>query len=104
MDLHENYPTAAILTFTPDLGHDRFWHIPPAPERRPYFVATMFDLLGDWAACFVWKHSGSWPSSANPERINDVVELRILSGLGPCRSVLPKLSNLGERILTVSSP
>jgi hypothetical protein len=42
----------------------------------------MLDLLGDWASCFVWKHSGSWPSSANPERINDVVELRILSGLG----------------------
>jgi hypothetical protein len=80
--LHESYPTAAILTFRPDLGHDRSWQIPPAPERRPYFVATMLDLLGDWASCFVWKHSGSWPSSANPERINDVVELRILSGLG----------------------
>jgi hypothetical protein len=30
----------------------------------------------------VWKHVGSWPQSAAPERINDVVQLRILDGLG----------------------
>src|SRR5678815_1860245 len=33
-------------------------------------------------ACYVWKHLGSWPQSAAPERINDVVQLRILDGLG----------------------
>jgi hypothetical protein len=82
IDLHESYPTTAILTFTPDLGHDRFWCVPPAPDRRPHFIATMLDLLGDWTSCFIWKHSGSWPSSADPKRINDVVELRILSSLG----------------------
>lgn len=82
MDLHESYPTTAILTFNPDLGHDRFWGIPTAPERRPHFIATMLKLLGDWASCFVWKHSGSWPRSADVGRINDVVELRILAGLG----------------------
>jgi hypothetical protein len=82
IDLHKSYPTTAILTFAPDFGHDRFWCIPPAPERRPHFIATMLNLLGNWASCFVWKHSGSWPRSANSKRINDIVELRILSGLG----------------------
>lgn len=82
IDLHESYPTTAILSFTPELGHDRFWCVPRAPERRPSFIAAILDLLGNWASCFVWRHSGSWPSAADPERTNDVVELRILRGLG----------------------
>jgi hypothetical protein len=82
MVLHESYPKTAILTFTPDAGWDRFWPTPSEPERRPHFIATMLDLLGDWASCFVWKHSGSWHASADPLRINDRVELEILRGLG----------------------
>jgi len=38
--------------------------------------------MGDWQTCYVWKHLGRWPRSAVAERINDVVELRILEGLG----------------------
>jgi hypothetical protein len=82
IDLHETYPTTAILTFPPEADHSRFWCIPRAPERRPFFIATILDLVGNWASCFVWRHSGSWPRAADPGRINDVVELRILTGLG----------------------
>src|SRR5262249_31663903 len=80
--LHKSYPKVAVLTFQPDGGHWRFWSVPPAPERRPHFIATMLKLLTGWSFCFVWRHSGSWPTSADPLRINDAVELQILRGLG----------------------
>jgi hypothetical protein len=38
--------------------------------------------MGDWQECYVWRHLGSWPKSADSLRINDVVELQILEGLG----------------------
>jgi hypothetical protein len=38
--------------------------------------------MGDWQACYAWRHLGMWPDSADPLRINDVVELQILRGLG----------------------
>ena len=82
MGLDQRHRDLAILTFRPDPGHDRFWSVPPAPGRRPYFIASMLDLTGEWGACFVWKALGSWPASANPQRINDVIQLRILRGLG----------------------
>ena len=76
------YPHSAVLTFRPDPGYDRFWEVPSEPERRPYFIASLLDCMDDWQAGYVWRHLGSWPQSAVPERINDVVELRILDGLG----------------------
>ncbi|HEY2433592.1 MAG TPA: hypothetical protein VGI12_13030 [Vicinamibacterales bacterium] len=76
------YPRSAVLTFRPDSEHDRFWEVPIRPERRPYFIASLLECMGDWQACYAWRHLGSWPQSAVPERINDVVELRILHGLG----------------------
>jgi hypothetical protein len=76
------YPQAAVLTFRPDSEHDRFWEVPIRPERRPYFIASLLDCMGDWQACYVWRHLGSWPRSVVAERVNDVVELRILDGLG----------------------
>src|SRR5262245_57822161 len=76
------YPHSAILTFRPDLQLDRFWEVPIEPERRPYFIASLLACMGDWQACYVWRHLGSWPRSVDPERINDVVELLILDGLG----------------------
>ena len=76
------YPHSAVLTFRPDPGYDRFWEVPSEPERRPYFIASLLDCMDDWQACYAWRHLGSWPQSAVPERINDVVELRILDGLG----------------------
>src|SRR5215217_6185916 len=79
--LDERYPQSAVLTFRPDPGLDRFWNVPPRPERRPYFIASLLDLMGDWQSCYVWRHLGSWPQSAEPSRINDVVELRFLRGL-----------------------
>src|SRR5262249_12963289 len=71
------YPHSAILTFRPDLQLDRFWEVPIEPERRPYFIASLLACMGDWQACYVWRHLGSWPRSVDPERINDVVELLI---------------------------
>jgi len=76
------YPQSAVLALHPASEHHRFWEVPVEPERRPYFIASLLECMGDWQACHVWRHMGSWPEAAIPERINDVVELRILRGLG----------------------
>jgi len=80
--LDERYPQSAVLSFRPDPELDRIWDVPPQPERRPYFIASLLELMGDWQWCYVWRHLGSWPQAADASRINDVVELRILKGLG----------------------
>jgi len=79
--LDPRYPHSAVLAFHPDPDHDRFWEVPTAPETRPYFIAALLGCMGDWQACYVWKHLGKWPQSAATDRINDIVELRILQGL-----------------------
>lgn len=76
------YPESAVLTFRPNPEHDRFWEVPLPPEQRPYFIASLLDCMGEWRACYAWRHLGSWPRSAVADRINDVVEQRILEGLG----------------------
>ena len=76
------YPHSAVLTFHPDPDQDRFWEVPSEPETRPTFLATLLDCMGDWQACYVWRHLGRWPASVAPDRINDLVEHRILEGLG----------------------
>ena len=76
------YPHSAVPTFLPDPQQDRFWEVPSEPEARPYFIASLLGCMDDWQACYVWRHLGNWPRSVEPERINDVVELRILDGLG----------------------
>jgi hypothetical protein len=78
----EHYPKVVILRFQPETNEDRFWEVPPQPERRSYFALSILELMGEWQSCFVWRHSGSWPDSADPQRINDNVELQILAGLG----------------------
>jgi hypothetical protein len=80
--LDPHYPQSAVLALSPASEHHRFWEVPAEPERRPYFIASLLECMGDWQACYAWRHMGSWPQSAVPERINDVVELRILRGLG----------------------
>jgi len=82
LGLDERYPDSAVLTFRPDSLQDRFWSAPTQPEKRPYFVASLLELMGDWRSCFCWRHLGSWPGSVDQRRVNDVVELRILRGLG----------------------
>jgi hypothetical protein len=82
MGLDDQYPESAVLSFKPDLQQDRFWEIPSNPEQRPYFVASILSLLGNWNICYVWRHLGSWPDSADPNRINDQIELQILRGIG----------------------
>jgi hypothetical protein len=78
------YPQSAVLAFREVSSDARFWRVPTEPERRPYFLASLIDLMGDWTACFCWRHLGSWPDAAHidPRRINDVVEHQILKGLG----------------------
>ena len=76
------YPESAVLTFRPDARQDRFWELPAEPELRPYFLLSLLELMGHWNACYVWRHLGRWPESADPRRINDVVEWHILEGLG----------------------
>ncbi len=80
--LDERYPQSAVLTLQPDPQLNRFWNVPHQPERRPYFIASILELMGDWRSCYVWRHLGSWPESVDASRINDVVEHRILKGLG----------------------
>jgi hypothetical protein len=79
--LDERYPQSAVLSFRPDRQLDRFWEVPPEPECRPYFVASLLDLMGAWDSCSVWRHLGSWPDAADPSRAKEVVELQILKGL-----------------------
>src|SRR5262245_27670340 len=76
------YPHSAVLTFRPDPEQDRFWEVPIHAEQRPYFITSLLDCMGERQACYAWRHMGSWPRSAGADRINDVVELRILEGLG----------------------
>jgi hypothetical protein len=80
--LDPRYPHSAVLTFRPEEKNARFWVVPPEPERRPYFILSLLDLMGDWRECHAWRHLGSWPAAADPLRINDVVERQILEGLG----------------------
>jgi hypothetical protein len=80
--LDERYPQSAVLTLQPDPQLNRYWDVPHQPERRPYFIASILELMGDWRSCYVWRHLGSWPESVDASRINDVVEHRILKGLG----------------------
>jgi len=82
MGLDERYPDSAILTFKPDPALDRFWVVPPQPQRRPYFLALMLDLMGKWRSCRVWRHMGSWPRRPDRQRPNHRVEFQILKGIG----------------------
>lgn len=83
LGLDPRYPQSAVLDFR-DGSESRFWVVPREPERRPYFLATLIDLMGDWQTCYVWRHLGDWPDPKHiePRRINDAVELQILKGLG----------------------
>ena len=82
LGLDPKYPHSAVLVFQPDPHQDRFWEVPAEPERRPYFILSLLELMGDWQECHVWRRLGGWPESADPRRINDVVEWHILKGLG----------------------
>ena len=79
--LDPQYPESAELVFRPDPQQRRFWEVPAEPERRPYFILSLLELMEDWQECYAWRHLGSWPDSADPLRINDVVELQIFKGL-----------------------
>jgi hypothetical protein len=78
------YPQSAVLSFLNGSGDARFWCVPADPRRRPYFLTSLLELMGDWTSCFAWRHSGSWPDidRIDPQRANDVVEHLILKGLG----------------------
>jgi hypothetical protein len=80
--LDAEYPDAAVLDYQE--GSDaRFWTVPSQPERRPYLIAALLELLGDWQTCYVWRHLGSWPAALATEGSgNDLIESEILQGLG----------------------
>jgi len=82
LHLDPEYPASAVLTFRDSVNDARFWGVPSEAHRRPHFVRALLELLGDWRFCYAWRHLGSWPESADPRRINDVVELQVLGGLG----------------------
>jgi hypothetical protein len=50
--------------------------------------------MDHWHACYVWRHLGSWPdpNSVDVRRPNDVVECRILEGLGVPRGTAEALT------------
>ena len=80
--LEPGYPQTATLTFDPDPGLSRFWPIPPDPFARSYFLSVMLDLMGRWHSCFAWRHMGSWPAAPETINPNEMVQHRMLSGLG----------------------
>ena len=82
LGLDPRYPHSAVLAFQRDPHDERFWEVPVEPERRPYFLWSFLELMGAWQQCYAWRHLGGWPTSADPRRINDVVEWHILKGLG----------------------
>jgi hypothetical protein len=82
IEIDDNYPKSAVLSFVPDPDLDRFWEIPDEPERRPYFIEQLLKGIGNWQSCYVWRHLGSWPDEPNYQRPNDKVEYRILCGIG----------------------
>lgn len=82
LHLDPRYPQSAVLMFRSGPQPARFWGVPAEPERRPYFIWSLLELMGDWEECYAWRHMGSWPRSVDSSRINDVVELQILKGLG----------------------
>ena len=44
--LDPSYPQSAVLDFQAD-SESRFWEVPREPERRPYFLALLIDLMGE---------------------------------------------------------
>jgi hypothetical protein len=84
LHLDPKYPNMAVLSYRSGPSDARFWEIPDKPERRPYFLASLLELLGGWKSCFAWRHLGSWPGPdhLDAQRINDVVEYEILKGIG----------------------
>src|SRR4051812_1169574 len=91
--LDARYPHSAVLHFVGD-SESRFWLVPPEPERRPYLLASVLELMDHWHACYVWRHLGRWPdpNSVDVRRTNDVVECRILEGLGVPRGTAEVLN------------
>jgi hypothetical protein len=79
--LDPRYPQSASLVFGENHSYDRFWCIPPEPERRPCFFRCILQAFGAWSSFRCWRHLGSWPSDPDPLRVNDQVEHTILSGL-----------------------
>src|ERR1700687_403552 len=82
MGLDPRYPQSAVLGFRPDSGDSRFWCVPDNPQHRPYFIGSLLELMGNWQSCYAWRHLGGWQASVDRRRFSDVVELRILQGLG----------------------
>lgn len=81
--IDSQYPKSAVLDFvSPKPESDRFWEIPAEPERRPYFISTILQAMGDWESCYVWRHMGSWPARPDPQRLNDRIEFVILKSIG----------------------
>jgi hypothetical protein len=80
----DKYRQTTILRFQPTSGIGRFWNIPDRPERRSAFISSMLELAGPWETCFAWRHMGSWPDPKHLDlsRINDVIELELLKGIG----------------------
>src|SRR4051812_7300012 len=83
LGLNPKYPQSAVLDFQSE-SESRFWEVPVKPELRPYFLATLIDLFGDWQTCHVWRHLGHWPApeAHDSDFIGHRVERQIFKGLG----------------------
>jgi hypothetical protein len=82
LGLDSRYPNSPVLTLAPNPQFDRFWTVPPEPERRPYFLATFLYAFGAWSSYGCWRHLGSWPARPDEQRINDQIEHAIFHGVG----------------------
>lgn len=81
--LDPKYPDARVLRYTGEM-HSRFWITPTAARRRPFFLSSLLDLLGDWQTCSCWRPKGSWADFRDVElqRPDYSVEQCIFRGLG----------------------
>ena len=85
IEVGDGYPKVVNLSFDKKAGDARYWALPMAARRFPFFCLTILELLGEWQVCYAWRHMGGWPEKLDPDRINDCVEFHILRGLAmPC--------------------
>ena len=80
LDMGDHYPEKVSVRFKDDFS--RFWNVPVNPEARSDLIDTILRLTEPWSECLVWKPDGSWMETADDDRINDVVQLHLLRGLG----------------------
>jgi hypothetical protein len=70
------------LDFKSVPGIERFWRIPDAARRLPYFINVILDSIDPWEELFIWKHMGSWDLEIHGEDTSDDLQALMYKGAG----------------------